>query len=265
MSGFSAEWLALRAPLDLEARNADVEAAFFTALPKDKVRLLDLASGAGATIAAISAKLDRQQDWLLTDNDPALLKLAQERYADFARGSVTCRQVDLATDARRLPFTQVDAVTTSAFLDLVTRDFLEELVACVTGARLPFLASLSYDGRAACTPADSLDDDIREAMNAHQKTDKGFGAALGPNAVTAAEALFAAAGYRVASGQSDWHAGPGMDAFQTQLLAGWLSAAREMGLDQNRLARWHARRIEQIAQGVLSITVGHRDFAAIPT
>ena len=182
------------------------------------VRLLDLASGAGSTVAALSGRLGASQNWLLTDNDPALLEVSRQRFSRFGQGAVACRQVDLAGDLASLPFVNVDGVTTSAFLDLVTPPFLEQLVGLVTAARLPFLASLTYDGRASCTPADPFDEDIRQAMNAHQKTDKGFGAALGPDAAAAAEALFEAAGYRVVSGPSDWHTDRNALAFQQELM-----------------------------------------------
>jgi hypothetical protein len=54
VSGFSATWLALREPLDLAARNKEVEAAFFEALPAEDPKILDLASGAGSTVAALA-------------------------------------------------------------------------------------------------------------------------------------------------------------------------------------------------------------------
>lgn len=264
MSGFSSEWLSLREPIDIAARNGDVEAAFISVLPDKKIRLLDLASGAGSTVSALSGKLGREQDWILTDNDPALLNVARSRYAGLAAGSVTCRQLDLSANLRDLPFAEVDAVTTSAFLDLVTRSFLEDLVNRIVEARLPFLASLTYDGRASCSPVDPLDQEIQMAVNAHQKTDKGFGAALGPDAADVAISLFEASGYRVISGSSDWQSGPGTAAFQTELIMGWISAAREMGLDPDHLGRWSGVRADQIAQGILSLMVGHLDFAAIP-
>lgn len=264
MSGFSADWLRLREPVDLAARNGRVEDAFVSALPKGPVRLLDLASGAGSTVTALSGRLGASQNWLLTDNDPALLEVSRQRFSRFGQGAVGCRQVDLAGDLASLPFANVDGVTTSAFLDLVTRPFLQQLVGLVTAARLPFLASLTYDGRASCTPADPFDEDIRQAMNAHQKTDKGFGSALGPDAAAAAEALFEAAGYRVLSGPSDWHTDRNALAFQQELISGWVSAGSDMGLDPDRLSHWLERRTEQIAEGALAIAVGHRDMAAIP-
>jgi len=264
MSGFSADWLRLREPVDLAARNGQVEDVFLAALPGGAVRLMDLASGAGSTVAALSGRLAVSQDWLLTDNDPALLAVSRQRFSQFGKGAVECRQVDLSAALASLPFAGVDGVTTSAFLDLVTRPFLEQLVALVTEARLPFLASLTYDGRASCRPADPFDEDIRLAMNAHQKTDKGFGAALGPDAADAARALFEAAGYKVVSGRSDWHAGSGAEAFQRELVSGWVSAGSEMGLDPERLTLWLDRRMEQISEGELMIEVGHLDIAAIP-
>ncbi|WP_346915602.1 class I SAM-dependent methyltransferase [uncultured Roseibium sp.] len=264
MSGFSADWLRLREPVDLAARNEQVEDAFLSALPKGPVRLMDLASGAGSTVAALSGRLKTHQDWILTDNDPALLEVSRRRFSQFGQGTVAYRQVDLSGDLATLPFASVDGVTTSAFLDLVTRPFLEQLVSLVTAARLPFLASLTYDGRASCMSVDPFDEDIRQAMNAHQKTDKGFGAALGPDAAVAAEALFEAAGYRVVSGHSDWHADRDAQAFQRKLISGWVSAGSDMGLDPERLSHWLEMRTEQIAKGALAIEVGHRDMAAIP-
>jgi SAM-dependent methyltransferase len=259
MSGFSPEWLGLREPVDLAARNRDVETAFLSALPEEGARIMDLASGAGSTVAALADRVGPGRRWLLTDNDPVLLGVARRRFPD-----VDTMQIDLARELDALPFREADGITTSAFLDLVTEPFLEELVVKVTGAGRPFLASLTYDGRALCRPADPFDEDIRRAMNAHQKTDKGFGAALGPDAASVAGALFSKAGCQVVSGESDWQAGPDAAGFLRELLGGWVSAAIEMGLDQDRLKSWHEMRLIQIGNGELAVMVGHVDFAAIP-
>lgn len=259
MSGFSPEWLRLREPLDLVARNWEVEAAFLSALPERRARIMDLASGAGSTMAALEGRTGSGSRWLLSDNDPVLLGVAKRRFP-----SAETRQIDLAADLGALPFRDVDGITTSAFLDLVTEPFLNKLVEQVTEAGRPFLASLTYDGRAACMPSDPLDEEIRLAMNAHQKSDKGFGPALGPDAAGVAESLFRAAGYRVVSGTSDWRAGPGSDEFLRELIAGWVTAASETGLDGDRLDSWHNRRLSEIENGQLSVVVGHIDFAAVP-
>ena len=77
MSGFSADWLALREPYDLRARNPavlDAVAAFFE--PRPSVRVVDLACGTGSTLRALSPRLPPRQSWTLVDNDPGLLARA---------------------------------------------------------------------------------------------------------------------------------------------------------------------------------------------
>ncbi len=260
MSGFSSHWLALREPLDLEARNAEVENAFFGQLPAGPVRLLDLASGAGSTVAALAGNLSAPVDWQLTDYDSALLNVANERWL----GRVSTRQVDLQRDLEQLSLADVDAVTTSAFLDLVSEAFLERLVAQITKAQKPFLASLTYDGRTEFNPSHTMDATLCTALNSHQRTDKGFGPALGPEAADRAMALFEAKGYRVVQGRSDWRAGPASNAFQLEFLSGWVRVGRELQLDASQLADWWRDRQEKIQAGSLNILVGHLDFVAFP-
>ena len=77
MSGFSAEWLALRESYDLRARNPivlDAVAASFKSL--DAISVVDLACGAGSTVRALGPHLPARQRWDLVDNDPRLLTVA---------------------------------------------------------------------------------------------------------------------------------------------------------------------------------------------
>ena len=74
MSGFTAEWLSLREPYDLVARNATVLAAVAGSLGSlGAVSVVDLACGTGATLRALSRHLPSQQHWRLVDNDLGLL------------------------------------------------------------------------------------------------------------------------------------------------------------------------------------------------
>ncbi|MEJ8476531.1 class I SAM-dependent methyltransferase [Roseibium algae] len=265
MTGFSAEWLDLREPVDLAARNDQVEHTFFSALPQTgPVRILDLASGAGSTVAALSHKLNRNQTWLLTDNDHKLLDVANSRFGSFQGLQVQSEILDLSREMKTLSFDSFDAITTSAFLDLVTEEFLANLVEQVVASQKPFLASLSYDGRAICAPADPLDDTVRQAMNMHQQTDKGFGAALGPRAWSVAASLFRLAGYDVMTGASDWTPTADSQPFLKLLLEGWGQAASEVGVNAAELDRWRSRRLSEISDQSLSVCVGHQDLVALP-
>jgi len=261
MSGFSSDWLALREPLDLAARNSDVEMAFFEALPGGPVRILDLASGAGSTVAALTSRLDRPVDWQLTDYDPELLAIAEQRWPD----RVTTRQIDLQAHLEKLEFEAVDAVTTSAFLDLTSETFLLRLTDCVVASGKLFLASLTYDGRTTFDPPHPMDDTLLMALNRHQTTDKGFGPALGPGAAERTIALLEGKGITVVKGTSDWQIGPGSSYFLLEFLGGWLRVGRELHLAEDALQDWWRDRDAKIRSGALSMMVGHIDFVALPS
>ena len=103
-------------------------------------------------------------------------------------------------------------------------------------------------------------------MNAHQRTDKGFGPALGPAAAAFAIARFEALGYSVARGASDWAMGPDDLDIQIEILAGWASAARDIGaLTLAETTAWLTRRHDAVAAGCSSLHVGHVDFFATPS
>ena len=95
--------------------------------------------------------------------------------------------------------------------------------------------------------------------------DKGFGPALGPAAASFAIARFETLGYSVVHGKSDWVIGPDDRDMQIEILAGWASAARELGdLSLADTAAWLTRRRDAVNAGRSSIRVGHVDIFAKP-
>jgi SAM-dependent methyltransferase len=265
VSGFSAEWLALREPLDRRARNPDVLDAVAEAFAgRPSLSVVDLGSGTGSTVRALSRRLPRRQQWTLVDNDPVLLAeaYAMERPADVA---IETMQIDLADDIAPLFNETTELVTASALLDLVSEPWLATFAAAVAARALPVYIALSYDGRIALEASDPVDLQVAASVNAHQRRNKGFGPALGPRAAAFAVQIFQSFGYSVVQGPSDWIAGAGDAAFQSELLAGWRQAACDMGdLPQPTLDGWFARRSEAVAAGRLALTVGHTDFFARP-
>jgi hypothetical protein len=266
MSGFSIDWLALREPYDLRARNPavlDAVAAFLRA--RSRVRIVDLASGTGSTLRALGPHLPARQHWRLIDNDPGLLKhaTAMTLAGDVA---VVAVPLNLAGDLDATLGGAIDLVATSALLDLVSETWLDRLTVAVAARSIPFYAALSYDGRIAFAPSDPFDAAIVAAVNAHQRTDKGFGPALGPAAVAFAIARLEALGYSVVHGVSDWTMGPDDREMQTELLVGWARAAQDMGtMSQADIATWLGRRRAALAAGRASLTVGHIDFFSTPS
>jgi hypothetical protein len=265
MSGFSADWLALREPHDLRARNSAVlEAVAASLKARASVQLIDLASGTGSTLRALSQHLPSRQSWKLIDNDAALLNRAIATPLD-KNIFVSAMTIDLSRDLATALEQPADLVTMSALLDLVSQAWLDEFAAAIAARAIPLYAALSYDGRASFAPADPFDAAITGVVNAHQRNDKGFGAALGPAAAAFAIARFETVGYSVVSGASDWAIGPDDRDMQTELLEGWAGAARETSsLSLDDINAWLARRSAAVAAGRSSLHVGHVDFFATP-
>ena len=130
---------------------------------------------------------------------------------------------------------------------------------------IPVYATLNYDGRAELEPTDPLDAAVVAAMNAHQRTDKGFGPALGPMAAPTAIARLQSLEYSVAYGTSDWVFGPEDREIQMKVLAVWASAANRISeLSHSDRAGWLTRRRDAIIAGRSSIRIGHVDLFATP-
>jgi hypothetical protein len=263
---FSAGWLTLREPYDRRARNrAVLDAVAAWAAERPSVAVVDLACGLGSTLRAVSERLPKRQSWRLVDNDLSLLA----RAGDLAKPpdlTVTPVPVDLARDLEAALDGPVELVTTSALLDLVSHEWLERLVMEAAARRLPVYAALSYDGLATLDPVDAMDSTVIDAVNQHQRGDKGFGPALGPEAAGAAPSRFEALGYTVTQGASDWVFGIKDAEIQTDVLTGWAVAAREIGDSSiGDIIGWLARRRDHIAAGRSSMRVGHVDFFARPT
>jgi SAM-dependent methyltransferase len=265
MSGFSADWLALREPHDARARNRDVlDAVAQAASANNSIAVVDLACGTGATLRAIASRLPARQDWRLVDNDLSLLARAASGASTRAI-TVTRIPVDLIRDLEAALDGPIDLVTTSALLDLVSAEWLDRLVVEVAARHLPLYAALSYDGRVTFEPADPFDAVVVAGVNRHQQTDKGFGPALGPVAAETAIARLQGANYAVVHGRSDWRLSPRDQDIQRDMLAGWAGAAREIGaVSLADAAAWLTRRRDLVAAGRSTIAVGHVDLFARP-
>lgn len=260
MSGFSADWLALREPADAAARSAGVARFVIDALPhRDPTRIADFGCGTGSNVRYLSRVVPQQQDWRLVDNDSALL--------DVARSSVVVpveTQVADLQDLSDVLFAGRDLITASALLDLVSEAWLSRFVQHCRSAGAAVLVVLNYDGRIECSPHDPDDELARGRVNLHQRTDKGFGLALGPDSGRRAEALLSEAGYSVRREKSDWVLHPDQADLQRQLIAGWADAAIGMSApDAVRIRAWEDRRLAHVDAGDSRLVVGHDDVGAV--
>lgn len=280
MSAFPAGWLTTREQYDHAARSAELADRFAAALGPTPC-LLDLGCGTGSNLRYLAPRIAGPQRWRCLDNDPALLHAASltlrrwagERcWATWLAGDdlvlarpaneivVTLSLRDLARAG--LPDVRdVAGVTGSALLDLTSAAWLKSLAQACRGR--PLLMALSFDGRLGFEPAAPEDEEVCRRFVAHQRTDKGFGPALGPHAAAYLAKQLGARDCAVTMEHSDWRLGPSDQALLRATLDGLVGAAQEIAPD-GCLARWAARRREQLAAGDLRLTVGQVDLLALP-
>jgi hypothetical protein len=288
MTGFSTAWLRLREPFDHLARAAasaaldlpSHAAAWRAAGPV--LQVVDLACGSGANLRELAPRLGGVQRWRLVDHDPALLAAVPQALAEWAgshgyrfstggtlqvagpgfSAEATCEPLDLARDLGRLDLRSTQLVTASALLDLVSAPWLQALTTHAQGTAAALLFALNVDGRLQWDPADPDDAFVHECFSRHQRRDKGFGPALGPEAAAAAQALWAAAGYQVRQARSDWVIdGAASAAMQSTMVEGAATAAIEQDPGARaRIQAWQARRLACAGAGRLQ--VGHVDLIA---
>ena len=265
MNEFSADWLRLREPYDVRARNRSVLNAVVESFKEAvAIRVADLGCGTGSTLRALASSFPESQDWRLFDNDLSLL--ARARAAPHpATATVTAFHLDLSRDLEIFLEAPADIVTTFALLDLVSEAWFDQLALRIAARSIPLYATMTHNGRNDLAPTDSYDAPILAAVRAHQCLDKGFGPALGATAASFAIARLKSLGYSIVQGKSDWVIAPCDHNIQFEILSGWAAAAREMGGSLTSIAAWLARRRELLTSGQSSMRIGHVDFWARQT
>lgn len=286
MSGFSAEWLRLREPADAAARNQALTARLIAWRRRhDALSVLDLGSGTGTNFRFLAGALGGKQRWRLLDHDPTLLARAGETLRQWAvrRGMTASDEgetlvlkdntnhyrlewlcLDLNEDWEQLAAVpNMRLVTASALIDLVSADWLARLARRCRQWRAALLIVLSYDGSIAWEPTTEDDERVREWINRHQCTDKGFGPALGPDAAPTLADLLERLGYRVDLRPSPWLLAAQDAALQTALLDGWTEAVRQIAPGPDTwLDDWSRHRRDLIERGHSRLSVGHWDLFA---
>ena len=278
MAGFSPEWLALREPVDHTARNPQVLAAVGAHFSgKPSLSVLDLGCGGGSNLRGSYAALPDRQHWTLIDHDAVLLDHARARLVDWAdeareqgeelvitKGekliTVDLCRVDLDQDLEWVLGWQPDLVTAAALFDLASRRWIERFVAALASQRLPLYAVLTYDGREDWQPPHPADTGVQAAFSDHQRGDKGFGPAAGPDAGEIMAEAFRRTGFAISTGDSSWLIDDRRPGLREALAEGIADAVRETGrLEPGELSDWLSAR-----RSARSARIGHQDLWARP-
>jgi hypothetical protein len=293
MGEFSADWLALREPVDHRSRNALLQNQVIDFLHQRApivpglLHITDLGSGTGSNLRALAPHFGEMQCWTLVDYDSDLLRAARTTLLSWADGVldsntsnsigsagifagsieplvmtknmktivVQFRCADLLADYRSILNEPADLITAAAFFDLVAEPWLTEFCTALTK---PLYTVLTYDGKETWGAPNALDADVLRAFHAHQSTDKGFGAALGPRGAERLQSLLQDSGFTTACAPSPWCMDNHDRLLIQQLAKGTASAAREMGmLENSAIDQW-----EQVRRQASHCEIGHIDLFA---
>ena len=288
MTGFSAEWLALRETIDGRARHVELNAKVKSVLQnRGRERMIiDLGAGHGSNFRYLAPILGGTQFWQLVDADDELLKTAIKAIDKWAQAqswstsrddyrieidapnggwTVTTELADLDQDLDKLGLDDVDLVTASALLDLVSESWIDRFADRVARPHPSCLFTLSYNGNLVFDPTDNDDKWVSGLLNRHQETDKGFGTALGPRASIYLKEALEKRDYIVTIGESPWqlddHTHLGDADVQRVLLNDWVAALTEWQPQHSlRLESWLNRRITFIEDGFSQLRIGHEDL-----
>lgn len=271
---FADDWLSLREPVDHAARDARLttRTAQWLKQRSGAHTIVDLGSGRGSNLRYLAPRLPGPQRWRLIDHDTGLLEQALRDTDTLV--DAEGQPIEAAAQPRDLTDTTLESaldgarlVTAAALFDLVTEAWIERLSHACAQRGAAALFVLSVDGSIDFTPGDSDDAWVAGLLQAHQRRDKSFGAALGIEAPQVLSRCFGAQGYAVQTAASVWQIDTQTRALGCALIAGWRDAACEQSPDDHRrITTWAERRQRALCARELHISVSHYDmFAAPPT
>lgn len=291
MTGFSAQWLALREPVDHKSRNLKLRQAMVQhfeslhpTLGKSKIqpfKIIDLGCGSGSNLRALAEVLPQYQHWSLIDYDPELLKAAKASLKMWAGDNseeqpstetslstlflkksgkhltIDFLQVDLAKNIEIVLDKEHDLVTAAAFFDLVSPDWL---VRFCLALKTPLYTVLTYDGIEKWLPAHRTDALVLNAFHMHQQTDKGFGKSAGPDAIEIMQNQLSRRNFDVYLEKSPWQLNGEDQSLMQALASGSAAAVAETKLlAPGDLQDWLTSRLQ-----ATYCEIGHWDLFARP-
>lgn len=284
-AGFSESWLTLREPFDHEARCKSIDQKLYS-LANQKLRILDLGCGTGSNLRYLLPRLGHDQHWTLVDNDQSLLAAITDnitRWAatqsmqvstegtrihiqsDHFSASIDRIVCDIATQLTTLPFSNSDLITGSALLDLTSAAWLDQLAHHAIAENCAVFFVLNYSGKVQWQPPLEDDDLVLQQLNQHQRHDKGFGAALGPDAGFHFAKQLELQGREVLHSNSHWKVSANDAALQLALLEGWAPAAIEVAPHLcEQILDWQEKRVQQIRSQNSTLQVNHIDILSFP-
>lgn len=250
-------WLEEREIADVRSRNLELAKAFAMVV-KSTDQVFDLGCGTMSNFRYLDPLLSMNQNWIGVDHDPGMLRRSEPL---VPRTRVQLREMNLATGVRTLPQGPGFAFTASAFLDLVSKEWIDQFAAHCKDS--PILIAMSTAGQPEWSPIHELDEPIRLRIKSHQNSDHGFGPSLGADAACYLVDQLRHYGCRVVVRETNWIL-DSRDGTLLSMMIDGIERRVQSVQDPVDAQVWADRRRLELLKAELRLTVRHLDLLSIP-
>ena len=289
-TNFQEEWLAIRYPFDLAARNKEVEAAFLDYFyGYDELQIIDIGSGTGNNFRYWFSKLPISQSWTFVELNPLLAEISlakAKKYLEASDWEVSISKNQLSASFREgvqkhkkiriqiletsfleLPFGHQllgnpDFLMANAVFDLLTAKMFDRFAEQLIEHKIPLLSTINFVGMRFQNPTKE-DELFTNYYLQHMQRLQTFGRTLGTDCTTHATSFFKKKGQSYTLGESNWIVKKTDEKMLLWTLGYMEEAVPSMLKDkaeEERFMNWLAVKREQVKQQKLELIVYHYDW-----
>lgn len=281
---FSSSWIEMRQVYDMQARSP-LLFEYLDKLPTtENINLLDLYCGSGSFLVWSIKNNINYKKCVLIDYDIKLLKSIKRNIKSVIEPHLKIQSntnnLDLLIKNNKEIISNIkiikndcnkynkgydkyQLISFSAVLDLMSKSTINNILK-IAKSDCALYFSLCFNGKVKWTPSNTMDKYILSFFNNHQRSDKGFGLALGCKSIEYISKLAKSRDLSIKIKESPWqiknHSEMDKIFLNRYILDTKKSLFHMEGIDRKILKLWYEQKKYEIDNKKISLYVGHNDI-----